>query len=165
MGKGQSAAQKVLQAPTKKPWLKCGEVGTYAELNKKRAKPRFERDHVPSAAAMRKAAKDSSPGMSPAKWKCVKSRLKDQAKTIAIPKSLHRGFSRTCGSGRNTSTQIAKDAGGLNKAMNKDLDKLQKKLDGPPKHACADAYRKAADEVRTQDHEALIEKVKAECPG
>ena len=43
------------QAPTSKPWLKCGEVGTYAELNKKRAKPKFERDHVPSHAAMTQA--------------------------------------------------------------------------------------------------------------
>lgn len=162
--KKNSLTSKNKQPPTTKPWLKCGEVGTYAKLNNKRAKPKFERDHVPSAAAMLKAAKKHKKGMSPDKLACVKRRLKDQALTIAIPKGLHRGTSRTCGS-RNTKTQIKTDSEGLNSASNKDLAKIQKKLDGPPQHACADAYREAAKEVRAQDHEALIKKVVAECPG
>ena len=151
------------QPPSTKPWLKCGEVGTYAELNKKRAKPKFERDHVPSHASMVKAAKSYKRGMSPAKLKCVKSRLKDQALTIAIPKSVHRGYSRTCGS-RNNATQIKQDAGNLDSAANKDLGRIQRHLDAKDS-PCAEHYREAAKQVRAQDHDALIKKVVAECPG
>lgn len=158
-----SATSKNKQAPTGKAWLKCGEVNTYAELNKKRAKPKWERDHVPSHAAMLKAA-TSSPGgraLTKAQKACVKGKLKAQALTIAIPKSLHRGYSRTCGS-RNTPSQIKTDAGGLDKAANKDLARVQKRLDstGSP---CAAAYREAARQVRAQDHEGLIKKCIAEC--
>ena len=153
------------QSPSKKPWLKCGEVGTYAKLNNKRAKPKFERDHVPSHASMLKAAK-SPPigryGMTNAQKKCVKGKIKDRALTIAIPKGMHRGFSRTCGS-RNTVAKIKSDASGLNSAANKDLRQIQKKLDGPPKSPCADAYREAAREVRQQDHAGLIKKAIKEC--
>ena len=148
------------QPPSKKPWLKCGEVGSYAKLNKKRAKPKFERDHVPSAAAMLRAAKKSNPGMLANKLACVKRKLKAQALTIAIPKGLHRGTSRTCGS-RNTKAKIKEDSEGLKSAANKDLKKIQEKLNGS---SCADAYREAAKEVRAQDHEALIKKVVSECP-
>jgi hypothetical protein len=165
MGKKQTATTGGhKQAPSDKPWLKCGEVGTYARLNNKRAKPKFERDHAPSAAAMLMAAKKYKKGMSADKFACVKRRLKDQALTIAIPKSLHRGTSRTCGP-RNKKAQIKTDSEGLSSATNKDLAKIQKKLNGPPKHACADAYREAAKQVRAQPHEALIKKVVAECPG
>ena len=155
------------QPPTIKPWLKCGEVGTYAQLNKKRAKPKFERDHVPSHAAMLKAATSSPAGraMSKAQKACVKRKIRDRALTIAIPKGIHRGFSRTCGSSRNTPAQIKADAADLDSAANKDLQRIQKKLDGPPKSACADAYREAAREVRQQDHKGLIRKAIKECTG
>jgi len=159
----QSGTSKNKQAPTAKPWLKCGEVGTYAELNKKRAKPKFERDHVPSHASMMKAA-TSSPagrGMTTAQKKCVKSKLKDRALTIAIPKSVHRGYSRTCGS-RNNATQIKTDSKDLDSAANKDLRRIQAHLDGK-ESPCAEAYRAAAKEVRAQDHEGLIKKCIAEC--
>jgi hypothetical protein len=158
-----SATSKNKQAPTTKAWLKCGEVETYAELNKKRAKPKWERDHVPSHAAMFKAATGSPAGrgMTAAQKACVKGKIKDRALTIAIPKSLHRGYSRTCGS-RNTASQIKKDAKNLKSATNKDLARLQKRLDstGSP---CAAAYREAARQVRAQDREGLIKKAIAEC--
>ena len=164
--KKNALTSKNKQPPTTKPWLKCGEVDSYAKLNKKRAKPKFERDHVPSHASMNKAAQNSKDmkGVSKKVRKCVKSKLKDRALTIAIPKSLHRGTSRTCGS-RNNQTQIQSDSEGLKSAANKDLAKIQKKLDGPPKSPCADAYREAAKEVRAQDHEKLIQGVIDECLG
>ncbi len=162
--KKNALTSKNKQAPTTKPWLKCGEVGSYSKLNKKRAAPKFERDHVPSHAAMNHAAQNSPDmkGVSKAVRKCVKNRLKDRALTIAIPKSLHRSTSRTCGS-RNTQAQIKTDSGNLNSAANKDLARIQKKLDGPPKAACADAYRAAAKEVRAQDHDKLIKDTIDEC--
>jgi len=153
------------QPPQAKPWLKCGEVGTYAQLNKKRAKPKFERDHVPSHAAMNKAAQ-SSPRMrnaSKAVRKCVKSHLKDKALTIAIPKSVHRGFSRTCGH-RNNASQISGDAGDLNAATKKDLAAIQAHLDGK-ESPCAQAYSEAAAEVKKQDHKQLIKEAIDKCKG
>ena len=149
--------------PPVPPWLKCGEVGTYSQLNKKRAKPKFERDHVPSHAAMNKSAQ-GSPKMenaSKSQRKCVKAKLKARALTIAIPKRLHRGHSRTCGS-RNNASQIKTDAKDLDSAANKDLGRLQRHLDGS-ESPCAAAYREAAKEVRAQDHKKLINDAIKEC--
>jgi hypothetical protein len=152
------------QGPIKKPWLKCGEVGTYAELNKKKAQekpdpPRFERDHVPSQAAMLKGAKKYMRGLTPAEATCVENGLTNQALAIAIPYGKHRKHSRTCGS-KNTDKKIKDDSKDLNKAAEKDLRKMQKALKGTK---CAKEYAKAAKEVRTQDHEALMKKVVEKC--
>jgi hypothetical protein len=149
--------------PPLPPWLKCGEVGTYSKLNEKRAKPKFERDHVPSHAAMNRAAQDSPKmkGASADERACVKGRLKARALTIAIPKSLHRGYSRTCGS-RNKDSQIQTDSGGLDSAANKDLARIQRRLDST-KSPCAAAYRSAAKMVRAQNHKKLINDIIKEC--
>jgi hypothetical protein len=160
---GAQAAGQEKQSTSDKPWLKCGEVGTYSQLKEKRAKPKFERDHVPSHAAMNRAAQKSPAGrgMSDRQGKCVKDRIKDQALTIAIPKAVHRKQSRTCGS-KNDKKQISKDAGGLNTATKKDLDKIQKHLDDT-ESPCAAHYKAAAAQVAAQDHEALIKKVIKDC--
>ncbi|MBC7957499.1 MAG: hypothetical protein H7Y33_16715 [Cytophagales bacterium] len=161
--KKNAVTSKNKQAPTTKPWLKCGEVGSYSKLNKKRAKPKFERDHVPSHAAMNKAAQ-SSPRMrnaSKAVRKCVKANVKANALTIAIPKGVHRGSSRTCGS-RNTATQINTDSKDLDAAAKKDLAKIQAKVNGT---ACAKAYSDAAKEVKEQDHKKLINDAIDKCKG
>lgn len=155
-----SGTSQEKQAPQEKPLLKCGEVGTYAELKKKRAAPEFERDHVPSAAAMLRAAMKDNPGLSVNERACVKRRLKDRALTIAIPKGAHRQHSRTCG-GRNTEKQIEDHSKDLDKAAKGDTDKLQENIDA----ACAEAYKKAAEQARAQDHKGLIDKVVAECTG
>ena len=149
------------QASSDKPWLKCGEVGTYAQLNKKRAKPKFERDHVPSHAAMLKAAKSRRRGLKGKQLSCVKNRLKDQALTIAIPKGIHRKISRTCGS-RNDPKQITKDSGNLNKATNDDLTRIQNHLDAKD-HGCKEHYRQAAEQVKAQDHDQLIDDIIEKC--
>jgi hypothetical protein len=153
------------QPPAAKPWLKCGEVGTYAQLNKKRAKPKFERDHVPSHAAMNKAAQGSRRlvGASKAVRKCVKAYVKDKALTIAIPKGVHRGFSRTCGH-RNNASQISGDSKDLDAAVDKDLASIQTHLDGK-ESPCANAYSEAAKEVKKQDHKKLINDAIDKCKG
>lgn len=112
---------------------------------------------------MNKSAQSSPKmnGASKVERKCVKERLKARALTIAIPKSLHRGHSRTCGS-RNNADQIKTDSKDLDSACNKDLGRLQRQLDesGSP---CATAYREAAKEVRAQDHKKLINDIIKEC--
>jgi len=160
---GANAAGQEGQAAAEKPLLDCGEVGTYAQLQKKRAAPVYERDHVPSHAAMNRAAQNSPAGrgMTTRQSKCVKDRIKAQALTIAIPKGVHRGESRTCGS-RNNQGQITSDSKRLNGATKDDLDKIQNHLDAT-EHPCAEAYRKAAAQVADQNHEALIKKVILAC--
>jgi hypothetical protein len=147
--------------PPLPPWLKCGEVGTYSKLNEKRAEPKFERDHVPSKAAMNHAAqnKPKMKGVSARRRQCVEDRLESRALTIAIPHGLHRDHSRTCGT-RNTKKQVRSDAKSLDKAAAKDLRKLQKQLKGT---ACEEPYREAAKQVRAQDHNKLINEVIDAC--
>ena len=79
---------------------------------------------------------------------------------IVIPKPHHRKYSRTCGSKRNTQSQIKNDAKDLKKAANKDLRRMTAALKG---HPCEDAYKKAAKEVRKFDHDKMIKKCKKDC--
>lgn len=154
------------QPPAEKPWLKCGELGTYAELNEKKAQekpdpPKWERDHVPSQAAMLKAAQKDMVGLAPAEITCVENGLSNHALTIAIPYGKHRKHSRTCGSKRNTPKQIDKDAEDLDSAARKDLLRMQKNITP----SCAEAYREAAKAIRKQDHKKLIKDTIAKCTG
>jgi uncharacterized Zn-binding protein involved in type VI secretion len=144
-----------------KPSLDCGEVGTYSDLKKKKAAPKYERDHIPSKAALLQAAKDRNPNMTSEEIKCVKSKLTARGMTIAIPKSAHRGFSPTCG-GRNTQSQIESDAGNLSEAVDRDINTMQNHLNQTdPK--CAQAYKEAATKVKEHDTDKMIDSAIDEC--
>lgn len=153
------------QPPAKKPWLKCGEVGTYAELNKKKAQekpdpPKFERDHVPSQAAMLRAAQKRFDfgGFTTEQVTCIENGLTNNALVIAIPYGKHVKYSRTC-KGRNKPSQIEEDSEDLDSAARKDLLRLQKKMTGK----CAEAYREAARQVRAQPHNKVIDDTVTKC--
>ena len=164
-------AQGTGQPPTK-PDLTCGECGTYSKLQEKRARePGYERDHIPSKAALRDAAIERyKPNvMSTDQVKCVAGKVEARGITVAIPKSSHRNFSPTCGS-RNSEAQRAKDAAtpkSLAEAVDRDLDEMQKHLDSKesPDPACAENYRAAAKQIKEHDNEAMIEKAIDECTG
>ena len=165
--KTNSGTSKNKQAvTTSKPWHECGEIATYGEMcDEKRAKGRFERDHVPSHGAMKRKAfsSKSMDGVSEAVKTCVANKLKSSALAIAIPKGLHKQFSRTW-RGRNTAKRIKSDAKNLKSAANKDLRKLQAALD-KAKHPCAEAYREAAKQIRQQDHNKLVRDAIKGCKG
>ena len=146
-----------------KPMLECGEVGTYGQLKKKRAAPDFERDHVPSKAALLQNAKNKAPGMTGAELKCVKNKLTSRGMAIAIPKSAHRGFSPTCG-GRNTPAQISGDAKDLSGAIDRDTAAMQSHLDAT-NPACAAAYKEAVEKVKNHDNDSMIDNAINECMG
>ncbi len=151
------------QAPKpKKPWHKCGEVGGYGkQCRTGRAKGKWERDHVPSKAALKRAAEKGRPKVTdPAAMKRVMACVEARGIAIVIPKRYHRKFSRTCGSKKNTPAQINNDAKDLKKAAEKDLRAMTKALKG---HSCEAAYKKAAKEVRKFDHKAMIKKCKKDC--
>jgi len=157
------------QAPAAVIMLDCGECGSYSELQKKAAAPLYERDHVPSKAALREGAFNRAKGaginLDQDQRDCIAKKVEARGITVAIPKSSHRNFSPTCGSKNNTA-QINSDAAtpkSMNDAVDRDLKAMQDHLDGPPKHECADAYREAAKKIKAHDNEGMMKKAIAEC--
>lgn len=150
--------------------LECGECGSYTKLQEKRARePGYERDHIPSKAALREAAfqRAKPKRLSEAQKTCIAGKVEARGITVAIPKSSHRNFSPTCGS-RNTEAQLAKDAKSpksLAEAVDRDLKAMQKHLDskGSPDPACAKAYRAAAKEMKEHDNEKMMKQAIKEC--
>lgn len=157
--------------PNDKPKLKCGESGSYSKLQEKRAQKRnkhdqsFERDHIPSKAALFAAADKMFPDLTAAQLSCVEGKLEARGFSIAIPKSVHRGFSRTCG-GNNTADQIDGDAqkiknGDQSDVITDDANAVRQGLSP----ACRDAYNNAVKEARKVDIKEMIKKAKKECAG
>jgi len=164
-----------IQEPAPKIQLDCGETGSYSKLQEKRAKAiddsetSYERDHIPSKAALKSAAlkraKDAGRSLDDEQEECIGNRTEARGITVAIPRSAHRGFSPTCGS-RNNKDQIASDGAtpeSMNAAVERDTSEMQKHLDGPPKHECADAYREATKKIKAHDNEGMIAKAIADC--
>lgn len=151
--------------PPDPPMLDCGECGSYSKLQKKRAKPTYERDHVPSKAALKAAAIQRAlpKQLTDAEITCVGNKTEARGITIAIPRSAHRGFSPTCGS-QNTKAQIQSDAADLPKARDRDLDAMQAHLDATDPE-CAAAYKEAAKKVKEHDNDGMIKKAIDECTG
>lgn len=153
------------QAPQKVD-LTCGECGSYTKLKEKRARePGYERDHIPSKAALRDSAinRYKPKVMSKDQVKCVAGKVEARGITVAIPRGCHREFSPTCGS-RNTEAQLAKDAKtpeSLAAAVDRDLAAMPANLDP----ACKAAYAEAAKKIKEHDNEKMIEKAIDECTG
>jgi uncharacterized Zn-binding protein involved in type VI secretion len=145
------------------PMLECGECGSYSKLNQKKAAPKYERDHIPSKAALKQAAIErAKPSiLSDSEITCIGNKLEARGITVAIPKASHRGFSPTCGS-NNTPTRIAGDAKDLPKAIDRDVDAMQKHLDATDPE-CAKAYKEAAKKVKEHDNDGMIKKATSEC--
>jgi hypothetical protein len=166
MGAKQTLCAAHQQKPEKKS-LKCGECNSYSQLQKKKAKPKFERDHIPSKAALREAAVNryKPKKLKKTQLKCVAGKVEARGITVAIPKGCHRGFSPTCGS-RNTKARLANDAknpphppGGLDAARERDLKAMPSHLSP----ACKKEYAKAAKKIRAHDNEGMIQKALEEC--
>ena len=109
----------------KKDPVKELEVGSYKEL-KSRAQvgDGLEHDHIPSFAALKKA-KENELGrdLTPSEIKT----LYNDATVIEVSKDTHKA-GRTH-SGKNTPSQIEKDAENLCEAQRCDLDVLRKSLE------------------------------------
>lgn len=152
------------QAPAVVVMLECGESGSYSTLQKKGAKPLYERDHIPSKAALREAAvnRHKPKVLSDKQLTCVANRTEARGITVAIPKASHRNFSPTCGS-LNTPQQLARDAKNpksLSDAVDRDLAAMQTHLKGTE---CAQAYNDAAKKIKEHDNEGLIKEALAKC--
>lgn len=133
----------------------------YTKLKEKRARePGYERDHIPSKAALRDAAinRYKPKVMSKDQVKCVAGKVEARGITVAIPRGCHRDFSPTCGL-RNTEAQLAKDAKtpeSLAAAVDRDLAAMPANLDP----ACKAAYAEPAKKIKEHDNEKMIEKAR-----
>lgn len=106
---------------------KLGEklnVSDYAISAKNSIKDLMTPDHIPSFASLRKNLEDKlNRELTPSE--AIK--LRNEGTSLLYETSLHQQFSRTYG-GRNTASQIAKDAENLFEAVQRDVEALRKPL-------------------------------------
>ncbi|MDM5181989.1 hypothetical protein PO883_32975 [Massilia sp. DJPM01] len=138
--------------------LKCGEAGTYGELLEKSADKKFDRDHVPSKAALQKAARkllrERKISLSEDQAKALfgpKGAISLAGRTIAIFRKDHQKHSDTYG-GRNNETKIQNDSEELQKAAKKDTERIENAEGKEMDADCAAKYAKAAEEIRKKTH-------------
>ena len=105
--------------------LKCGQSGTYGDLKKSTGADKYDRDHIPSKAALLKRAQMRARGKGLSKAQI--NAIVNQAESIAIPKVAHQKASRTYGR-RNSSEKIKVDSGNLAGAAKNDIKSLNKEM-------------------------------------
>jgi hypothetical protein len=147
-GSGATAKKqqgKKNQKKKKKDKLKCGEKGKYGDLKKKTGEGKFDRDHVPSKAALKERARALRGGQK----LCAKQQkaIDNAGLSIAIPKWAHQGYSPTYGSS-NSPARIKGDSKNLQKAAQRDTVAMKKamKKNGASKE-CQKKYAEFAKEV------------------
>jgi len=122
--------------------LKCGDHGSYRDLKKKSGDGKFDRDHIPSKAALKKRAEQLQGDRLTSEQEKA---IDNAAETIAIPRQAHIDVSPTYGQSR---AAAMKDAGDLAGAARRDVEAMlgeieQYDADG----GCKRAYQKAADKI------------------
>jgi hypothetical protein len=154
-------------SPTDKAMLKCGEVGSYSKLNKKKAKrnkkekAKFERDHVPAKATLKAAALRRAGKVTKKQRKCIAAKVERDGICIAIPRTMHRKYSRTCGSKNKKLIKTdSKSKEAMADAVEKDLQDMEAAMKGTP---CEAKYKEAADKVRKHDNDKVIKDAIAAC--
>jgi hypothetical protein len=126
----------------KKAKMKCGEGGKYGDLKKKTGEGKYDRDHIPSKAALLEKAKELNKGvdLNPDQIK----KITNWGNSIAIPRKAHQDISPTYG-GRNTPAADAKDLAGSAK---RDVDTMLEKIDEyDADGGCKKAYKKASKKI------------------
>ncbi|WP_198665364.1 PAAR-like domain-containing protein [Paraburkholderia kururiensis] len=142
--------------------LKCGEYGKYGDLKKKTGDGTFDRDHIPSKAALKERAEsllDEGEKLSPTQRKAIE----DWGDSIAIPRQAHVDVSPTYGTKNiKLAPQDAKDLAG---AARRDVESMLGKIDEyDADGGCKKAYQKAAKRVLRMTNKdfdkALLEIIK-----
>jgi uncharacterized Zn-binding protein involved in type VI secretion len=131
----------------KKLELDCGEFGTYGDQKKKTGKGKYDRDHIPSKAALKEAAKKIAKKLTGvAKISSGQAAaIENAALSIVIPKSAHQSISPTYG-GRNADL-MESDAKDLSGAAKRDTAKMKKGLKKHADEDCVEAYNEGAKEI------------------
>lgn len=140
--KPEKKTQKDSTVKKTKRKLKCGESGTYKDLKKSTGDNKYDRDHIPSKAALKKRAEKLNRGR---KLTSNQAKAIDNAGwTIAIPKQAHKEVSPTYG-GRNNSL-IKDDADDLAKAAQRDIKAMRAKIAKYDK-GCATKYKAETEKI------------------
>jgi hypothetical protein len=126
----------------KKKKLKCGEYGKYGDLKKKGGDGKFDRDHIPSKAALKARAEQ----LLGRKLKPSEAKAIDKGgEAIAIPRQAHIDISPTHG---QTAAGAARDAKDLAGSARRDVDAMLKNIEKyDADGGCKKAYQKAAGKV------------------
>jgi hypothetical protein len=152
-GGGAYAKARVKQ----KPHEDCGKQQPYSD--KKGVKGTgLEKDHTPSAAALRKAAmREMEPligkSLTIGQAKKIASAVANKAPTIAIPKEAHAAGNTY--KGKNNPTRIESDSRDLNGAAKRDTEKVSDAM-ADQKNGCSDAYEKAAKQITSMDWNKVV---------
>ena len=145
--------------------LDCGEVGSYGDMLKKTGNNKFDRDHVPSKAALQKAAMDLiddlgitlKPGQTAALFG-DKGLISKAGTTVIIPKPDHAAHSDTYGA-RNTPAKISQDAADLQKAAKKDTAAIRTARGKVMDPECMDKYDEVAEEINKKTHDEYLDEM------
>jgi len=146
-----------------KPKMNCGEDGNYGDLLNKTGANKFDRDHIPSKAALQQAAMDildTNPELgdqvltNPNRMKALfgdKAAISKAGQAVAIPKQDHRDHSPTYGK-RNSQKQIQKDAENLQEAAKRDTKAMRDADSKEMDPDCFKKYKEAADKIDKKTH-------------
>ena len=145
-GGAGGAGQKGKNGKKKKDKMECGESGSYGDLKKKTGQGEFDRDHVPSKAALKERA--AHPDVSGGRELCPlqKKAIDNLGNAIAIPKAVHSGFSPTYG-GNNSEARITSDAGNLQTAAQRDTADVSEGMKKSGSKECKKKYDDWAKKV------------------
>lgn len=122
--------------------LKCGESGKYGDLRKKTGDGKFDRDHIPSKAAL-KARAEQLQGEPLSK--AQRHAIDNAGETITIPRQAHIDVSPTHGQSLADATRDSNDLAGSAK---RDVDAMLEKIDEYDEDGgCRKAYKAAAQAI------------------
>ena len=138
--------------------LKCGEFGKFGDLKKKTGDNKFDRDHIPSKAALKAEAQRLNGGreLSAAQ----KSAIDKAGEAIAIPRQAHVDVSPTYG---QSAANAAKDAKDLAGSARRDVEAMLKEIEKYDEDGnCKKAYQKAAAKIlrmNNKDFEKMLKDI------
>jgi len=122
--------------------MKCGELGQYGPQKNVSGQNKYDRDHIPSKAALKAKAAEllqtSVKGLG-----CLATKIDNAALTIVIPKAAHQQFSPTYGQTPAEAAEASKDLQG---AAKEDTAKMKENLHKVDPE-CVEAYKEAAEKI------------------
>lgn len=106
-----------------KPPVELLEVELYKDFTGRSRQGKYDADHMPSKAAVKRYLQQEYPGLD----RDLIDSMANRVAAVVIPKEVHQKISQTYG-GRNNSDQIAMDAKNLRNALDLNFDAIKPTL-------------------------------------